>query len=1210
MKLRASLVFVVACSLGFGFVTAPPVQARRAAPYVQPQQIDNVSDIFDLIGRWTENGALPKIEKILKYGYKVNTVSSDSMHGYNETPLTAAIRAVAPNQSFAADVRPNRFDVVSLMLQFGADVTEPNGNGETPLHVAAAKGDVAIVEELLKRGADINAVWDRSGYKQTPLRASIPFGINAFHILMDKGAKYDAAEILEDILRYVHSEHDAFLETFLSYPVDIPASFSQRLESDERDNDTAKARAAGVIRKQIEANAAKKAPSPLFKRQPVVTSQIVPPLEDAEIVAAVRADKLDAVEKLVTAGADVNAVSRVQRAGDDYKDAATFAAPVLQLALIRQYSDIAAFLIDHGADVNRSDARGDTPLIIALRLKNLDMVKKLVEKGAAVDGVELNYRATPLEVAQSLDIMQYLIGKGADVNHVANYGSVMHDHVSAKDREAVKLLASSKGDINLLNADLETPLQALLKSDYDKKLDMDYVKFIVSLGADLKVKNKSGFTAYDIAMQMGRKDIAEYLSGAGAESGDPAKVLGEALYRGDADAVKQVLDKGFDVHDAKYAFAALGFETKPSTLAVLKLLADHGTDLTGSDSGRQGASLLHLTSDPDIIDFLASKGLDVNAVSGDGRSTPLHVMARAGKPKAVAALLRNKAFPNAVNSEGAGPLCVALMGPQDQRPADGPAIDWPKDATPFLETIKLLMQAGADPSLKDARDCAPWGKDDGYADFRKKAEDIIRENQTAIATKETLAVQKNFAHVPDSDVLYLFNMPGTRAVNRKAAAQKDACDIPVVEAAKQLYTENKDVAPDFKTFLDQLTLKTLPSSVNYNGVNLYPDWQFRGYNLLHLAAYHGDLKLVSALLDEGMDPKATDAAGNTAIYYATHGQGPDLDDVKAIISRLITLGVDINAVNKDNNPALITSSFMTWKPGQPTLHYQLVKFLMANGADPKVNKDGNFNLADVAQNAYKSSIQYKRDQNAIEYKELLDSLAAQGVTPRTGVPDNGAAREKLLNDPLMKGIIYEGASLDKVKAALAAGEDINQRFRGTSPIFASVDRGDTTYDITKYLIEKGAKLDASAGYEPLLARATLQEAHEKTVRLLIEKGAKMPPTGLLETHSLTRGYLNPGAQKALQMILDTGVDPNVCGPNGESPLSKAVDAGNLEAVEILVKNGATPGFCGKNLMLEAGKRLNPQIMAVLLQAKPSDHPSAIPAMAAVLEATPDCSAKP
>jgi len=53
--------------------------------------------------------------------------------------------------------REERYEIVELLLAFGANIQQRGMNDYTPLHYAAAKNDVRMIELLLSRGADPNA---------------------------------------------------------------------------------------------------------------------------------------------------------------------------------------------------------------------------------------------------------------------------------------------------------------------------------------------------------------------------------------------------------------------------------------------------------------------------------------------------------------------------------------------------------------------------------------------------------------------------------------------------------------------------------------------------------------------------------------------------------------------------------------------------------------------------------------------------------------------------------------------------------------------------------------------------------------------------------------------------------------------------------------------------------------------------------------------
>jgi len=53
--------------------------------------------------------------------------------------------------------RAERYEIVSVLLSFGADIQQRGVNDFTPLHYAASKNDVRMIEQLLANGADPNA---------------------------------------------------------------------------------------------------------------------------------------------------------------------------------------------------------------------------------------------------------------------------------------------------------------------------------------------------------------------------------------------------------------------------------------------------------------------------------------------------------------------------------------------------------------------------------------------------------------------------------------------------------------------------------------------------------------------------------------------------------------------------------------------------------------------------------------------------------------------------------------------------------------------------------------------------------------------------------------------------------------------------------------------------------------------------------------------
>ena len=94
-------------------------------------------------------------------------------------------------------VRADDLEAADLLLNAGAKVTVANREGATPMQLAALNGNAALIERLLKAGADANA--PLSSFGDTALMMAARTGKpDAVKVLLDTGAKVDAKETWGD----------------------------------------------------------------------------------------------------------------------------------------------------------------------------------------------------------------------------------------------------------------------------------------------------------------------------------------------------------------------------------------------------------------------------------------------------------------------------------------------------------------------------------------------------------------------------------------------------------------------------------------------------------------------------------------------------------------------------------------------------------------------------------------------------------------------------------------------------------------------------------------------------------------------------------------------------------------------------------------------------------------------------------------------------
>jgi ankyrin repeat protein len=173
-------------------------------------------------------------------------------------------------------------------------------------------------------------------------------------------------------------------------------------------------------------------------------------------------------------------------------------------------SDVAALLLDKGADPNAVDATGFTSLHRAAQDKNsVTIVRALLAHGAkpnvrlvqekptiAASGVTLQ-GATPLALAaeiNNLAAVTALVEGGAD------------PHIPTEQNTTPLMLAAGGG------TDVSRP-----RSSEERATALQTASFLVGRGVDVNAAGQFGWTALHAAAYQGLNDVIEFLVGKGAK---------------------------------------------------------------------------------------------------------------------------------------------------------------------------------------------------------------------------------------------------------------------------------------------------------------------------------------------------------------------------------------------------------------------------------------------------------------------------------------------------------------------------------------------------------------------------------------------------------------------------------------------------------------------------------------------------------------------
>jgi len=265
------------------------------------------------------------------------------------------------------------FSAIDVLLAAGADVNDANDRGWTPLHQAAYSNKPEIAEVLLAKGAALDA--EGYGAGGTPLIAALFWGHR---------------EVADLLGRHAVTPNNLRAAAGLGIPELVDACFG------------------GERTLTLEASAARgfyRPHSGFPDWRPSTNPQEV--LDEA-LVWACKSNRVSVLERLVRGGARLDA--------DPYRG-----TPLIWAAACNR-TEAAAWLLDHGADVNQkatfgglTHGQGVTALHMAAQSGHMPMAKLLIERGADRSINDDLYHATAAGGAEyfgQVEVSDYLRSLG------------------------------------------------------------------------------------------------------------------------------------------------------------------------------------------------------------------------------------------------------------------------------------------------------------------------------------------------------------------------------------------------------------------------------------------------------------------------------------------------------------------------------------------------------------------------------------------------------------------------------------------------------------------------------------------------------------------------------------------------------------------------------------------------------------------------------
>ena len=202
----------------------------------------------------------------------------------------------------------------------------------------------------------------------------------------------------------------------------------------------------------------------------------------------------------------LNTIDELLEQGVDVNEKNKHGFPIFHSVGLSGDADLIQKFLDHGVDVNGKSKRGGTALELAIISGNLEAIKLILNNG----GVAKNAIRTAL-LAEHLDVAEFLIKEGADVNESDIIGSPLMFAVSYSPK-IVKLLIDHGADVNFKSKLTTTSLMLAAREG-----NLETVKTLVNHGAKLNTRDGENFTALYHAMEKDNIDVIKFLIKKGAE---------------------------------------------------------------------------------------------------------------------------------------------------------------------------------------------------------------------------------------------------------------------------------------------------------------------------------------------------------------------------------------------------------------------------------------------------------------------------------------------------------------------------------------------------------------------------------------------------------------------------------------------------------------------------------------------------------------------
>ncbi|OXU20262.1 hypothetical protein TSAR_004779 [Trichomalopsis sarcophagae] len=478
------------------------------------------------------------------------------------------------------------YEIASILLRKVTIVNNETGQPErTPLHYAATDNRTDLIQQLIEKGADVNAIDEQD---MSPLHyAVILDNFETVALLMDNGASAD--NVTDVVFRFTPYQHACratkfqIVECFLDHGSNVNDVFElpDNLICPKRSTPLHMA----ISQKNLETI------NLLLDRDADVN--YVNGNKESSLHLACREDSAEVVKMLIEYKAKINVKT---------KDNIT----PLHIAVRNGNIEIVEYLLICGAETDCQDNQGKIPLQLAVEQRHVQIVDRLLERDPTADSVNNRkaFKKALLEYGLRSDIYKCFVRRGF-VPTPAEISEVAFAAVTKGYFHIVESLLEMKCEDNLLLFTTRNDIGDTLLHSATKTRQHDIVRLLISRKADVHAINNEGNTPIICAIENNDEHIVKTFLTEGVEAVRSFPLLLHTVIQTKRDKSRRLLEL---------------------------ILQQSAADVDQRDEELEGSTALHLVCreamkcDVELADLLLRKGANVNAATNQG-TTALHMAA-------------------------------------------------------------------------------------------------------------------------------------------------------------------------------------------------------------------------------------------------------------------------------------------------------------------------------------------------------------------------------------------------------------------------------------------------------------------------------------------------------------------------------------------------------------------------------------------------------